>query len=95
MIRLPLTVAPIFVAWIETHFPERKEKILGRIRSMRYGKLNSAEFGARMRGDGPMAEEICQMFLVSCRRAGLNKARTELSTAAFRRVLPNQMELAL
>jgi DNA repair photolyase len=95
MIRLPLTVAPIFVAWIETHFPERKEKILGRIRSMRSGKLNSAEFGARMRGDGPMAEEIRQMFLVSCRRAGLNKARTELSTAAFRRVLPNQMELAL
>jgi DNA repair photolyase len=95
MIRLPLTVAPIFVAWVETHFPERKEKILGRIRSMRNGKLNSAEFGARMRGDGPMAEEIRQMFLVSCRRAGLNKARTELSTAAFRRVLPNQMELTL
>jgi DNA repair photolyase len=95
MIRLPLTVAPIFVAWVETHFPQRKEKILGRIRSMRNGKLNSAEFGARMRGDGPMAEEIRQMFLVSCRRAGLNKARTELSTAAFRRVLPNQMELTL
>jgi DNA repair photolyase len=95
MIRLPLTVAPIFVAWVETHFPDRKEKILGRIRSMRNGKLNSAEFGARMRGDGPMAEEIRQMFLVSCRRAGINKARTELSTAAFRRVLPNQMELTL
>jgi DNA repair photolyase len=95
IIRLPLTVAPIFVAWIENHFPERKEKILGRIRSMRNGKLNSAEFGARMRGEGPMAEEIRQMFLVSCRRVGLNKARTELSAAAFRRVLPNQMELAL
>jgi DNA repair photolyase len=95
MIRLPLTVAPIFVAWVEAHFPDRKEKILGRIRSMRNGKLNSAEFGARMRGDGPMAEEIRQMFLVSCRRVGLNKARTELSTAAFRRVLPNQMELRL
>ena len=95
MIRLPLTVAPIFLAWVETHFPERKEKILGRIRAMRNGKLNSAEFGARMRGDGPMAEEIRQMFLVSCRRVGLNKPRTELSTAAFRRVLPNQMELTL
>jgi DNA repair photolyase len=95
IIRLPLTVAPIFVAWIENHFPERKEKILGRIRSMRNGKLNSAEFGARMRGDGPMAEEIRQIFAVSCRRAGLNKARTELSAAAFRRISPNQMELAL
>jgi DNA repair photolyase len=95
IIRLPLTVAPIFVAWIENHFPERKEKILGRIRSMRNGKLYKAEFGARMRGDGPMAEEIRQLFLVSCRRAGLNKAHTELSAAAFRRISPNQMELAL
>jgi DNA repair photolyase len=95
IIRLPLTVAPIFIAWIENHFPERKEKVLGRIRSMRNGKLNNSEFGARMRGDGPMAEEIRQIFLVSCRRAGLNKARTELSSAAFRRISRNQMELAL
>jgi DNA repair photolyase len=95
ILRLPLTVAPIFVAWLENHFPERKEKVLNRIRSIRNGKLNNAEFGARMRGDGPMAEQIRQMFDVSCRRAGLNRARRELSTAAFRRVLPNQMELAL
>jgi len=95
IVRLPLTVAPVFVAWLENHFPERKEKVLGRIRSMRNGKLNNPDFGARMRGDGPMAEEIRQMFQVSCRRAGLNRERTELSTAAFRRVLPNQMELAL
>ena len=95
IVRLPLTVAPVFVAWLENHFPDRKEKVLNRIRSMRNGKLNDPDFGARMRGDGPMAEEIGQLFHVSCRRAGLNRARTELSTAAFRRVLPNQMELAL
>jgi DNA repair photolyase len=95
IIRLPLTVAPVFVAWLEDHFPDRKDKILGRIRSMRNGKLNTAEFGARMRGDGPIAEQIRQMFHVSCRRSGLNSARSELSTAAFRRVLPNQLELSL
>jgi DNA repair photolyase len=95
IVRLPLTVAPIFLAWLENHFPERKEKVLSRIRSMRNGKLNSADFGARMSGEGPMAEQIHQMFHVSCRRAGLNRAHTELSTAAFRRLLPNQMELPL
>jgi DNA repair photolyase len=95
VVRLPLTVAPIFVAWLENHFPERKEKVLSRIRSMRNGKLNNPDFSSRMRGDGPLAEEIGQLFHVSCRRAGLNGARTELSTAAFRRLLPNQMELAL
>ena len=29
---------------------------------MRNGKLNNADFGARMRGEGPMAEQIRQMF---------------------------------
>ncbi|MBV8176654.1 MAG: PA0069 family radical SAM protein [Verrucomicrobia bacterium] len=95
IIRLPLTVAPVFVAWLEDHFPDRKDKILGRIRSMRNGKLNTAEFGARMRGDGPFAEQIRQIFHVSCRRSGLSRPRSELSTAAFRRVLPNQLEFSL
>jgi DNA repair photolyase len=95
IVRLPLAVAPIFVTWLENHFPERKEKVLSRIRSLRNGNLNSAKFGARMRGEGPLAEQIRQMFHVSCRRAGLNRARRELSTATFRRLLPNQMELGL
>src|SRR6202051_2568099 len=95
IVRLPLTVAPVFVAWLETHFPERKEKVLSRIRSMRNGKLNNPDFGSRMRGDGPMAEQIRQLFQVSCRRAGLNRDHKELSTAAFRRILPNQLELSL
>ncbi len=94
IIRLPLAVAPIFVAWLETHFPERKEMVLRRIRSMRNGKLNNADFGARMRGDGPMSEQIRQMFDVSCRRSRLNRASTELSITSFRRVSPNQMDLA-
>jgi DNA repair photolyase len=95
IIRLPLTVAPVFVAWLENRFPDRKQKILGRIRSMRNGKLNNPDFGARMRGDGPMAEEIRQIFEVSCRRSGLNRERAELSIAAFRRILPGQFVLAL
>jgi DNA repair photolyase len=85
----------VFVDWLENHFPDRKEKVLSRIRSIRNGKLNDPAFGARMRGEGPLAEEIRQIFQVSCRRAGLNRERAELSTAAFRRRLPNQMELSL
>ena len=94
IVRLPLTVAPFFPAWLENHFPERKEKVLSRIRAIRNGKLNNADFGSRMRGEGPLAEQIRQMFEVSCRRAGLNRTRSELSTAAFRRLLPNQPELS-
>jgi DNA repair photolyase len=93
MIRLPLAVAPIFVAWLGTHFPDRKEKILTRIRSLRDGELNSSKFGSRMRGDGPVAEQVRQLFQVSCRRFLLDRAHVKISAAAFRRFSPDQPEL--
>jgi DNA repair photolyase len=92
IIRLPLTVAPVFVNWLENHFPDRKERILGRIKSMRNGKLNNPEFGRRMRGDGPIADEIQQLFRIICQRHSLNKTYATFETAAFRRIDPNQPE---
>jgi DNA repair photolyase len=49
-VRLPGAVRPIFADWLERHFPNRREKVLNRIRSMRGGRLNDPEFGSRMRG---------------------------------------------
>ncbi|HSH16916.1 MAG TPA: hypothetical protein VLD18_12825, partial [Verrucomicrobiae bacterium] len=57
------------------------------------GKLNSTEFGDRMRGQGLFAEQIRQLFLVSAKKAGLNQRGPELSTAAFRRPGGRQLEL--
>ncbi len=93
MVRLPLSVAPIFTAWLNAQFPEAAEKILGRIRSMRDGQLNDSRFGSRMKGQGLLAEQMQRIFEVGCRRAGLPERHLELSTAAFRRVQRNQLEL--
>jgi DNA repair photolyase len=93
IVRLPLTVAPVFTDWLEQHFPERKQKVLDRIRSLRDGKLNNTDFGRRMRGDGPIADQIRQMFHVCAQRYGLNREHNELSTAAFRRRSPGQLEM--
>lgn len=83
-VRLPFAVKDLFVEWLERHFPERKEKVLGRIRDMRGGKLNDPNFGTRMRGQGVFAEQIHNLFAVACRKAGLGATRPELSTASFR-----------
>lgn len=83
-LRLPYGVAQLFEHWVDQHFPERKEKIFGRIRALRGGKLNDPNFGSRMTGQGIFAEQIAQLFAVSCRRAGLNAGHSPLSTAAFR-----------
>jgi DNA repair photolyase len=93
VIRLPLAVAPLFEKWLDQHYPDRKEKTLGRIRSMRQGKLNNAEFGERMRGEGLFAEQISRMFKVGCRKAGLKERSFDLSTAAFRRPAGPQLLL--
>lgn len=94
IVRLPYGVKEIFSDWLERHRPGEAPKILDRIREMRGGKLNDPTFGARMRGTGPLAEEIAKLFKVSVQRAGLNRPelRFPISTAAFRRLTPGQME---
>jgi DNA repair photolyase len=85
IVRLPWAIAPLFEHWLDEHFPEKKEKVLNRIRHIRGGaKLNDARWGTRIRGEGILAEQIRSMFEVACRRAGLG-ARPQLSASAFRR----------
>ena len=95
VVRLPLAVAPLFTAWLEHHLPDRKEKVLGRIESMRGGRLNDPRFGVRMRGEGTIADQIAQLGRVACRRAGLDRESPELNSAAFRRPGGVQGELPL
>src|SRR6184192_2069747 len=85
VVRLPWAVAPLFEHWLEEHFPDRKEKILGRIRDLRgNGRLNNSQWRTRMTGEGIFAEQIGTLFKTGCRRAGIGE-RPKLSTAAFRR----------
>ena len=85
MLRLPWTVGPLFEAWLERHFPKRKEKVLNRLRDLSDGKLYESQFGHRQRGEGPFAEQIQQMFEISCNRFGLARSAPPLSTAHFQR----------
>jgi DNA repair photolyase len=92
-VRLPFSVAPLFEQWLGNHYPDRKDKVLNRIRSIRAGKLNSSEWHTRMRGTGAFAEQFHAMFELAKRRAGLDKPFPPLSTDAFRRPSGPQMTL--
>ena len=92
IVRLPWAVAPLFEHWVEEHFPDRKEKILGRIRHLRgNGRLNNSKWHARMTGEGIFSEQIASLFEVGCRRAGINN-RPKLSATSFRRSI-TQLDL--
>jgi DNA repair photolyase len=83
-LRLPFAVKSLFEQWLEQHFPERKDKVLNRIRAIRGGKLNDANFESRMRGKGIFAEQMTELFQLACKKAGINKRWPELTTKHFR-----------
>lgn len=93
MVRLPYGVSDLFTAWLERHFPDRKDKVLNRIRSVRGGKLNSPEFHDRMRGSGIYAEQVRDLFEMACRKSGISGGRVPLSTEHFKRPSGPQLDL--
>ncbi len=88
IMRLPHAVKDLFADWLEAHFPDRKSRVLNRVREVRAGNLNDPRFGSRMRGEGPYADQIGQLFRSAIRRAGIDGDRSPLSAAAFRRPEP-------
>jgi len=93
VLRLPLAVEPIFLDWLERHFPDRREKVLNQLREFREGALNRSNFGERMRGTGAAGDRLSQFFKMAARKYGFAKGWPEPSGAAFRRREPGQLEM--
>lgn len=93
LLRLPHGVKELVADWLSRHLPDRREKVLHQLERMRGGGLNDPRFGSRMRGEGPLAEQIAQLFHAARRKYGLAEDGPELSTRAFRRPGGVQLEL--
>jgi DNA repair photolyase len=95
LLRLPWSVRPVFLDWLEREFPLRKRKIESHIRAVRGGRLNDPRFGSRMRGHGPIAEQIRHMFSIFSRKYGLDSKLPELDCSQFRAPRPASGQLSL
>lgn len=84
LLRLPLTVEPVFLEWLERTQPQRKDRVVARIRQTRDGQMSDSTFASRMRGTGEISTQINNMFKVFCRKFGLDKPLPPLSTEHFR-----------
>jgi DNA repair photolyase len=87
-LRLPYVLDDLFSNWLQDHFPDRKEKVLNRIREIRGGKLNNSDFGSRMRGEGVYAENLKAMFDLYAKKEKLNESRTNLTSEHFKKPMP-------
>lgn len=83
-LRLPYAVAPMFLAWLEEHYPLAKPKVEALIRDSRDGELNKSKFGERMKGTGAYAESFKATFKAFCQKLGLNQERFPLDNSQFR-----------
>lgn len=92
-LRLPYAVRELFGGWLGEYFPNKKNKVFGRVRDMRGGDLNDPTFGERMRGEGKYAEQIGDMFNIARRGNGLRSGGPVLSTDAFVRRHGEQLSL--
>jgi DNA repair photolyase len=85
LVRLPHGVGALFEEWLDLHAPDRKNKVLNRIRETRGGMLDDPRFWTRVRGEGEFSKQISGLFEMACRRNGLKTECPVLSAASFRR----------
>lgn len=83
LIRLNDTVEPVFVHWLNAHFPDRSQKVLNLIRSMRGGNLGEKRYFERYKGEGNIAEMIHHTFALARRKYFAGKHIPPLSTEHF------------
>lgn len=84
MLRLPWTVAPVFLEWLARTHPDKKDRVEGRIRAMRGGKLNDPRFEQRMCGSGEIAAQTRAMFKLFAARYGLDGELPPYDCSRFR-----------
>ncbi len=95
LLRLPLTVEPVFIEWLQRVRPHVQEKVLSRIRESRGGKLNSSTWGERMVGQGLFADQIRNMYRVFRQKYGLDRDMTPHNCELFQPPTSNSKQLRL
>lgn len=95
LLRLPHTVEPVFAEWLERTQPLKAERVLGRVRETRGGKLNSSTWGERMVGSGEIADQINKVFRVFKQKHGLDGKLPMQDCSLFRAPVSRSGQLRL
>jgi DNA repair photolyase len=95
LLRLPLEVRDLFREWLMANYPDRYRHVFTLIRDMRNGRDYDSQWGARMKGAGPMAWMIGRRFEIACEKLGLNKRRSKLTTDHFAKPARSGQQLSL
>lgn len=93
MVRLNGSIGEIFEDWINQAYPDRAEKVLNQIKECHGGTLNDSRFGTRMKGEGPIAEAIADLFHMSVQKYLGDRKMKPFNLAVFKRPEKGQLRL--
>jgi DNA repair photolyase len=83
-LRLPMEIKDLFREWLESDHPDRARRVMSLVRQMRGGRDYDADWGVRMRGQGPVAQLMATRFASAKKRFGLDQPWTPLEMGKFR-----------
>lgn len=89
LVRLPLTVAPVFLEWLQRTQPLKAARVESLIRQTRGGALTSVQWGRRMSGEGTIARQIHELFATFARRYGVDGKLPAFNADDFTPPLPD------
>ena len=94
-LRLPHELVDIFTAWLETHFPDRKERVLNLVRQASGGRNYDARFGVRQTGRGAYADMLASRFRTASRKLGLASSQYQHALDCTQFSPPGQQQMDL
>jgi DNA repair photolyase len=83
-LRLPLEIKDLFREWLAANVPDRASRVMSLVRQMRGGRDYDAQWGQRMKGEGPIADVIAQRIKIARRRFGLDRSLPPLDLSQFK-----------
>ena len=94
-LRLPHELTDIFSDWLESHFPQRRNRVLSLVREACGGRSYDSRFGARQTGRGAYAEMIGSRFRKTSRRLGIEPGEYARALDCGKFVKPGACQLGL
>lgn len=85
VVRLNGTIGDIFADWLKQHFPDRYLKVWNQVSEAHGGKVNDSDWGRRIKGSGPIADSISQLFNAAKDKHLKGRRMPDYTTSLFRR----------
>ena len=83
VLRLPLEIKDLFAEWLIAHAPGKAKHVFSLVSQCHGGEIYRAEWGTRMKGQGPYADMIRRRVEAASRKHGLHRRQWNLDTTRF------------